>query len=144
MSNKNYIKLAKKSATKQISELKKINKVFNSSFVKAVESIYKCQGKVICAGIGKSGLIARKVSATLSSIGISSFFLSPSEANHGDLGQIDKKDLLLVFSYSGNTSELTSILKYANRFNIKIIGFASKPDSTLIKASDIKIIIPKV
>ena len=144
MSNKNYIKLAKKSATKQISELKKINKVFNSSFVKAVESIYKCQGKVICAGIGKSGLIARKVSATLSSIGISSIFLSPSEANHGDLGQIDKKDLLLVFSYSGNTSELTSILKYANRFNIKIIGFASKPDSTLIKASDIKIIIPKV
>ena len=144
MSNKNYIKLAKKSATKQISELKKINKVFNSSFVKAVESIYKCQGKVICAGIGKSGLIARKVSATLSSIGISSFFLSPSEANHGDLAQIDKKDLLLVFSYSGNTSELTSILKYANRFNIKIIGFASKPDSTLIKASDIKIIIPKV
>ena len=144
MSNKNYIKLAKKSAAKQISELKKINKVFNSSFVKAVETIYKCRGKVICAGIGKSGLIARKVSATLSSVGISSFFLSPSEANHGDLGQIDKKDLLLVFSYSGNTSELTSILKYANRFNIKIIGVASKPDSTLIKASDIKILIPNV
>ena len=144
MSNKNYIKLAKKSAAKQISELKKINKVFNSSFVKAVESIYNCRGKVICAGIGKSGLIARKVSATLSSVGISSFFLSPSEANHGDLGQIDKKDLLLVFSYSGNTTELTSILKYANRFNIKIIGVASKPDSTLIKASDIKILIPNV
>ena len=143
MNNKNYIKLAKKSAAKQISELKKINKVFNSSFVKAVESIYKCRGKVICAGIGKSGLIARKVSATLSSVGISSFFLSPSEANHGDLGQIDKKDLLLVFSYSGNTTELTSILKYANRFNIKIIGVASKPDSTLIKASDIKIINSK-
>ena len=144
MSNKNYIKLAKKSAAKQISELKKINKVFNSSFVKAVESIYKCRGKVICAGIGKSGLIARKVSATLSSVGISSFFLSPSEANHGDLGQIDRKDLLLVFSYSGNTTELTNILKYANRFNIKIIGVASKPDSTLIKASDIKILIPSV
>ncbi len=144
MSNKNYIKLAKKSAAKQISELKKINKVFNSSFVKAVESIYKCHGKVICAGIGKSGLIARKVSATLSSVGISSFFLSPSEANHGDLGQIGRKDLLLVFSYSGNTTELASILKYANRFNIKIIGVASKPDSTLIKASDIKILIPNV
>ena len=144
MSNKNYIKIAKKSAAKQIAELKKINKVFNSSFVKAVELIYHCRGKVICAGIGKSGLIARKVSATLSSVGISSFFLSPSEANHGDLGQIDKKDLLLVFSYSGNTTELTSILKYANRFNIKIIGVASKPDSTLIKASDVKILIPNV
>ena len=144
MSNKNYIKLAKKSAAKQISELKKINKVFNNTFVKAVESIYQCKGKVICAGIGKSGLISRKVSATLSSVGISSFFLSPSEANHGDLGQIDKKDLLLVFSYSGNTSELNSILKYANRFNIKIIGVASKPDSNLIKASDVKIVIPSV
>ena len=144
MSNKNYITIAKKSAAKQIAELKKINKVFNSAFIKAVESIYKCRGKVICAGIGKSGLIARKVSATLSSVGISSFFLSPSEANHGDLGQIDRKDLLLVFSYSGNTTELTSILKYANRFNIKVIGVASKPDSTLIKASDIKIIIPRV
>tara|TARA_Y200000002_G_scaffold127804_2_gene105336 strand:- start:3796 stop:4779 length:984 start_codon:yes stop_codon:yes gene_type:complete len=144
MNKNNYIKLAKQSASKQISELKKINKVFNSSFIKAVDSIYQCQGKVICAGIGKSGLIARKVSATLSSVGISSFFLSPSEANHGDLGQIDKKDLLLVFSYSGNTTELTNILKYANRFNIKVIGVASKPDSILIKASDIKILIPSV
>ena len=144
MRNKNYIRLAKKSAAKQISELKKINKVFNNSFVKAVESIYKCRGKVICAGIGKSGLIARKVSATLSSVGISSFFLSPSEANHGDLGQIDRKDLVLIFSYSGNTTELISILKYANRFNIKVIGIASKPDSILIKASDIKILIPNV
>jgi len=144
MNKKNYIKLAKNSAAKQISELKKINKVFNSSFVKAVELIYNCKGKVICAGVGKSGLIARKVSATLSSVGISSFFLSPSEANHGDLGQIDKKDLLIVFSYSGNTSELTNILKYANRFNIKIIGVASKQDSILIKASDVKILIPIV
>ena len=144
MNKKNYIKLAKKSADKQISELKKIKKVFNNSFIKAVESIYQCKGKVICAGVGKSGLIARKVSATLSSVGISSFFLSPSDANHGDLGQIDKKDLLLIFSYSGNTTELTSILKYANRFNIKIIGVASKADSILIKASDVKILIPIV
>mgnify|MGYP001257412645 CR=1 FL=1 len=144
MKKNNFIKLAKNSANKQISELKKINKVFNSSFVKAVDSIYNCKGKVICAGVGKSGLIARKVSATLSSVGISSFFLSPSEANHGDLGQIDKKDLLLVFSYSGNTTELSNILRYANRFNIKIIGVASKPNSILIKASDIKLLIPSV
>ena len=140
----NYIKLAKQSAKKQISELRKISKVFNNSFIKAVETIYQCKGKVICAGVGKSGLIARKISATLSSVGISSFFLSPSEANHGDLGQIDKKDVLLVFSYSGNTTELSNMLRYANRFNIKIIGVASKPDSTLIKASDIKILIPSV
>ena len=140
----NYISVAKKAAGVQISELRKINKVFNKSFVKAVELIENCRGKVITAGIGKSGLIARKVSATLSSVGISSFFLNPSEANHGDLGQIDKRDLLLVFSYSGNTTEIANMLRYANRFNIKIIGVASKKDSLLLKASDVKILLPEV
>ncbi|MFL2890043.1 MAG: SIS domain-containing protein [Pelagibacteraceae bacterium] len=144
MRKNNYIKIAKKAAKTQILELKKINKVFNKTFVKAVDLIANCKGKVICAGIGKSGLIARKVSATLSSVGISSFFLNPGEANHGDLGQIDKRDILLVFSYSGNTSEIMNMLKYANRFNIKVIGVASKSDSILIKASDIKILLPEV
>ena len=140
----NYISVAKKAAAIQISELKKINKIFDKSFVQAVELMASCKGKVIAAGIGKSGLIARKVAATLSSVGISSFFLNPSEANHGDLGQIDKRDLLLVFSYSGNTSELANMLRYANRFNIKIIGVASKKDSLLLKASDVKLLLPQV
>ena len=140
----NFINIAKKAASTQISELKKINKVFDKSFIKAVEAISICKGKVVTAGIGKSGLIARKVSATLSSVGISSFYLNPGEANHGDLGQIDKRDLLLVFSYSGNTAEITNMLKYANRFNIKIIGVESKKDSVLLKASDVKILLPKV
>ena len=140
----NYISVAKKAAAIQISELKKINKILDKSFVRAVELMANCRGKVIAAGIGKSGLIARKVSATLSSVGISSFFLNPSEANHGDLGQIDKRDLLLVFSYSGNTLEIANMLRYANRFNIKIIGVASKKDSLLLKASDVKILLPQV
>lgn len=144
MAKKNYISEAKKAAAVQISELKKINKIFNKSFVQAVELMANCKGKVIAAGIGKSGIIARKISATLSSVGVSSFFLNPSEANHGDLGQIDKRDLLLVFSYSGNTAEIANMLRYANRFNIKIIGIASKKDSLLLKASDIKIILPQV
>ena len=103
-----------------------------------------CKGKVIFAGIGKSGLIARKISATFSSVGIPSFFCDPAQALHGDMGQIEKKDILIIFSYSGNTSELTNMLKYANRYRIKIIGIASKPDSILLKASDIKLIFPKV
>jgi len=144
MAKVNYISIAKKVAAIQISELKKINKIFDKSFVQAVELMADCKGKVIAAGIGKSGLIARKVAATLSSVGISSFFLNPSEANHGDLGQIDKRDLLLVFSYSGNTSEITNMLRYANRFNIKIIGVASKKDSLLLKASDVKLLLPQV
>lgn len=144
MAKVNYISIAKKAAAVQISELRKINKIFDQSFVKAVELIANCKGKVIAAGVGKSGLIARKISSTLSSVGISSFFLNPSEANHGDLGQIDKRDLLLIFSYSGNTSEIVNVLRYANRFNIKIIGVASKKDSLLLKASDVKILLPHV
>jgi len=144
MTKVNYISVAKKAAAIQISELRKINKIFNQSFVQAVDLIANCKGKVIAAGIGKSGLIARKVSSTLSSVGISSFFLNPSEANHGGLGQIDKRDLLLVFSYSGNTSEIGNMLRYANRFNIKIIGVASKKDSLLLKASDVKLLLPQV
>ena len=144
MSKKNYINIANKSASIQINELKKIKSVFNDSFIKAVDSILSCKGKIVFSGLGKSGLIARKISATFSSVGIPSFFCHPSEALHGDMGQIEKKDVLIIFSYSGNTSELTNMLKYANRYNIKIIGVASKHDSILLKASDIKLLLPKV
>ena len=142
--NKNLIALAKKSAATQINELKKIKKVFNNSFIKAINLISGCKGKIIFAGIGKSGLIARKISATFSSVGIPSFFCDPAQALHGDMGQIEKKDVLIILSYSGNTSELTNMLRYSNRYRIKIIGVASKPDSILLKASDIKLIIPKI
>ena len=141
MNKKNYTSLARKTADIQINELKKIKKVFNNSFIKAVDLILNCKGKAIFAGIGKSGLIARKISATFSSVGIPSFFCHPSEALHGDLGQIEKKDILIIFSYSGNTSELNNILKYANRYRIKIIGVASKPDSILLKARDRKSVV---
>ena len=144
MNKRNYISLANKAANIQINELKKVKKIFNSSFIEAVDLILNCKGKVIFAGIGKSGLIARKISATFSSVGIPSFFCDPAQALHGDMGQIEKKDILIIFSYSGNTSELSNMLKYANRYRIKIIGVASKPDSTLLKASDIKLLLPKV
>ena len=90
MKTKNYISLAKKSADIQINELKKIKKIFNKSFVKAVDLILNCKGKIIFAGIGKSGLIARKISATFSSVGIPSFFVT-RQALHGDMGQIEKR-----------------------------------------------------
>ena len=144
MNKQYYISEAKRAANIQINELKKIKKIFNKSFIKAVDLILNCKGKIIFAGIGKSGLIARKISATFSSVGIPSFFCDPAQALHGDMGQIEKKDILIIFSYSGNTSELTNMIKYANRYNIKIIGIASKPDSILLKASDIKLILPKV
>ena len=144
MNKQYYISEAKRAANIQINELKKIKKIFNKSFIKAVDLILNCKGKIIFAGIGKSGLIARKISATFSSVGIPSFFCDPAQALHGDMGQIEKKDILIIFSYSGNTSELTNMIKYANRYNIRIIGIASKPDSILLKASDIKLVLPKV
>ena len=144
MNKKNYISLANKAANIQINELKKIKRIFDNSFIRAVDLILNCKGKVIFAGIGKSGLIARKISATFSSVGIPSFFCDPAQALHGDMGQIEKRDILIIFSYSGNTTELTNMLKYANRNRIKIIGVASKPNSILLKASDIKLLLPIV
>ena len=144
MAKTNYIKIAKKAAAIQISELRKVNRIFDKKFVQAINVISNCKGKIILSGQGKSGRIAAKISSTLSSVGIPSFFIHPSETSHGDSGAIEKKDVLIVVSYSGNTTELTGILKYANRFGIKVIGCASKKDSMLLKASDVKILLPKV
>ena len=144
MNKKNYISFAKKSADIQINELKKIKKIFNNSFVKAVELILGCKGKVIFSGVGKNSFIGKKAAATFSSVGIPSFFVDPTGVSHGDAGQIEKKDLLIIISNSGNTSELTNLLKFANRFRIKIIGIASNQNSMLLKASDIKILFPKL
>ena len=144
MIKKNFKKIAQDVIKSEIVALKKLNKSFDGSFVKALDLICKCQGKVILTGIGKSGLISRKVSATLSSTGTPSFYLHPSEAAHGDLGQITKQDLILILSYSGETEELKNIIQYANRFSIKIIGVASKENSLLLKSSTIKIILPTV
>ena len=144
MNKNNYINFAKKAANIQISELKKIKKVFNNSFVNAVDLIMNCKGKVIFSGVGKNSFICKKAAATFSSVGIPSFFVDPTGVSHGDAGQIEKKDILVIISNSGNTSELYNLLKYANRFRIKIIGIASNPKSMLLNASDIKILYPKL
>ena len=144
MNKLNFNKIAKQVITTEIQALKKLQKSFGKSFTEAVNLIAKSQGKLILAGIGKSGLISTKGSATLSSLGTPSFFLHVGDAAHGDLGVIGKKDILLILSYSGQTEELKNIIQYANRFSIPLIGVASKTDSLLLKASDIKIILPEV
>ena len=144
MKKKNYIKSAVKAANIQITELKKIKKIFNKKFIDAIDLILNCKGKVIFSGVGKNSFICKKASATFSSIGIPSFFVDPTGVSHGDAGQIDKKDILIIISNSGNTAELTNLLKFANRFRIKVIGIASNSDSMLIKASDVRIVYPKL
>ncbi|MDC0030844.1 KpsF/GutQ family sugar-phosphate isomerase [Candidatus Pelagibacter sp.] len=142
--NKKFIPLAKKVIDLEIQALQKLKKKIDNSFNKAVTEIAKCKSKVILCGVGKSGLIAAKISATLSSVGTPSFNLSASDSSHGDLGSISKKDILILISYSGKTNELKNIIQYANRNKVLLIGIMSKKDSILYKASDIKLIIPEV
>ena len=142
--SKKFISTAKKVIDLEIKALQQLKKTINSSFNKAVIEIAKCQSKVILCGVGKSGLIAAKISSTLSSVGTPSFNLSASDSSHGDLGSISKKDILILISYSGKTSELKNIIQFANRNKVLLIGIMSKKDSILYKASDIKLIIPEV
>jgi len=140
----NYKKIAKEVIQLEINALKKLKNSIAGSFSKAVDVISKCQSKVILCGVGKSGLIAAKISATFSSVGTPSFSLSANDCSHGDLGSISKKDVLVLISYSGSTEELKNIIKYANRNKITLIGIMSKKNSILYKASDIKLLIPEV
>ncbi len=144
MNNKKFISTAKDIINLEIRALQKLKKQLNVSFSKAVDQIAKCQSKVILCGVGKSGLIASKIAATLASVGTPSFSLSASEASHGDLGMISKKDILVLISNSGETSELKNIIQYANRNKILLIGIVSKKESILYRASDIKLLTPKV
>ena len=144
MKKQNYKKIAKEVIELEIKALKKLKNSINNSFNEAVDAISRCQSKVILCGVGKSGLIAAKISATFSSVGTPSFSISANDCSHGDLGSISKKDVLILISYSGSTEELKNIIKYANRNRITLIGIMSRKNSILYKASDIKLLIPEV
>ena len=144
MMNKNFISTARNVINLEIKALQKLKKNINKPFNEAVIKIAKCQSKVILCGVGKSGLIASKIAATLASVGTPSFNLAASEASHGDLGMISKNDILILISNSGQTRELKNIIQYANRNKIILIGIVSKKDSILYKASDIKLLTPQV
>jgi arabinose-5-phosphate isomerase len=144
MNKKKFTSVAKDVINLEIEALQKLKRNINSSFNKAVIQIAKCQSKIILCGVGKSGLIASKIAATLSSVGSPSFSLSASDSSHGDLGSITKKDILIIISNSGQTDELKNIIQFANRNKILLIGIVSNKDSILYRASDIKLLIPKV
>ena len=128
----------------QITALKKLKREINSSFNDAVNAITKCKSKVIICGVGKSGIIASKISATLSSVGTPSFTVSANDCSHGDLGRITKNDILILISNSGNTLELMNLIKYAKLNKIILICIVSKKNSKLYKSSNIKLLIPEV
>jgi arabinose-5-phosphate isomerase len=109
----------------------------DGSFERAVDVLFACKGRVVVSGMGKSGLIGRKISATLSSTGTPSFFLHPAEALHGDLGMLARSDALLAVSYGGETEEIVRLLEALKRLEMPLITLTGKPDSTLAQASDV-------
>ncbi len=117
--------------------LLRIKEGLNGEFVAAVETILACNGKVILTGIGKSGIVAKKIAATLASTGTPSFYLNPSEAFHGDLGMISKEDVIMALSYSGETDEVLKIVPFIHENGNKLISMTGNSESALAKNSDI-------
>src|ERR1700761_1564928 len=115
----------------------------NGDFSHAVGLMLAAKGRVIVSGMGKSGHIARKTAATLSSTGTPAYFVHPAEASHGDMGAITRDDVLLMLSWGGETAELADLITYAKRFGIPLIGIASNPESTLMQAADVKLLLPR-
>ncbi len=139
-------KLAKEVIQFEINALKNLKKFINQKFLKIINLILNSRnGKIIISGVGKSGIIARKWAATLSSTGTPSFYLDATNASHGDMGQISSNDIVILISNSGESQELKNIIQYTSRNkNIKLIGITSKKDSILFKNSDLGFLMPLI
>ena len=115
----------------------------NGAFHAAIDVLHAVRGRVVVSGMGKSGHVARKIAATLSSTGTPAQFVHPAEASHGDLGSLTRADAVLILSYRGETAELSDLITYAKRYGIPLIGMASNSESTLLKASDVALVLPQ-
>ena len=118
--------------------------IVDKSFARAVEMIFNCKGSCIVSGIGKAGIIARKISATMASTGTPSHFLHPAEAVHGDLGRLRKDDIVMVLSYGGETDEITRLINLVKQLEIKLIALTGRGDSTLARHSDVVLCMGKM
>ena len=138
-----YIKIAKDAIKLQSSYLLDMERSLGDEFNKAVKAILETKGRVVLCGIGKSGIVARKISSIFSSVGCSSFFVHGNEASHGDLGAIRNEDLVIVLSNSGETKELVDVLSYCRNSNITIMAIVGRMESTLYDSSDISLVLPR-
>src|SRR6185312_4743496 len=109
----------------------------NGNFEKAVQMVFDCKGKVIVTGIGKSGQVARKMASTLSSTGTPALYLHPAESSHGDMGVISEGDLVVAFSYGGESLEFAPLLNFITRRNVPLIGFTARGESALAKHANV-------
>ena len=123
--------------------LNALAEALDGDFTRAVGLVLAAKGRIIVSGMGKSGHVARKIAATLSSTGTPAYFVHPAEASHGDMGAITRQDVLLLLSWGGETAELSDLITYAKRHRIPIIAIGANPDSTLIKAADVTLLLPR-
>ena len=138
-----YLETARRVIGIETQALDLLSSSLNESFAQAVEVILSARGRVIISGMGKSGHIARKIAATFASTGTPAQFVHPAEASHGDLGMVTKDDVVLVLSNSGETPELADMIAHTRRFSIPMIGVASRPESTLLRQSDVALVLPQ-
>ena len=143
MNKSQIIKEAKKVLKIEINSVKTLSSSFNESFYNVVKTIFETKGRTVVTGIGKSGHIANKISATLSSTGTPSQFVHPTEASHGDLGSITNSDCILAISNSGQSNELYDVINYAKRFNIPLLSISSNKKGLLYLKSDHAILFKK-
>lgn len=135
----NIIEIAKKVLKIEAEAVLALTEKLNKDFEKAVEIIYNSKGRVIVMGMGKSGLVGKKIAATLASTGTPSFFLHPAEASHGDLGMVTSEDVIIAISNSGDTGEIMELVPFLKRFNVSLISMTGNPVSALAKAGDVNI-----
>lgn len=135
---------ARRVLTQEAQALQQLAALLDKSFGKAVEAIYKTDGRVIVTGMGKSGHVARKIAATLASTGTPAYFVHPGEASHGDLGMVTNKDVVLALSNSGKATELRDIIIYTHRFDIPLIAMTANANSPLGQEADILLLLPKL
>ncbi len=127
----------------EIAGLQSLKQGLDQAFLEAVEALLSCKGRVIISGMGKSGHVGQKIAATMSSTGTPAYFVHPAEASHGDLGMVSSDDVLLAISNSGETRELSDILFFAKKYQLKLIAITKMADSTLGRLADIVLVLPQ-
>jgi arabinose-5-phosphate isomerase len=139
-----FLATARRVIGREADALVALGQALDDNFSRAVDLILAAQGRVIVSGMGKSGHIARKIAATFASTGTPAQFVHPAEASHGDLGMVMRGDVLMILSNSGETPELADILAHSRRFGIPLIGIAGREGSTLLRQSDVPLLLPQV
>jgi len=137
MSDIDILDIARKVLRIEAGAIEGLIERLNSSFQDAIDIIYSSKGKVVVTGMGKSGLIGKKIASTLASTGTPAFFMHPAEASHGDLGMVSSEDVVIAISNSGETDELVNLVPFLKRFDVRLIAMTGQMNSTLSKAADV-------